>query len=67
MSDKKRLPQSIKELSQMYDFSSKYLSKEFKKLAYSEKEKPPKKLGIISPKRMLIFFDKFGKPDDLVN
>jgi hypothetical protein len=59
-----KLPSSLKELAECYDFSSKYMSKEFKKLAYTSKETPPRKLGILSPKRVIIFFEKFGKPDN---
>lgn len=63
----KHIPTNLTELSAAYGFSTKYISKEFKRLAYSEKEKPPKKLGNLSPKRVYIFFEKFGEPTTDIN
>jgi AraC-like DNA-binding protein len=57
------LPLTLKELSQQYNLSSKFLSKQFKNLAYTENgEHPPKRLRILSPRRVKIFMDKFGTP-----
>lgn len=58
------LPLTLKELAQQYNLSSKYISRQFKSLAYSDSGEPaPKRLRTLSPKRVKIFMDRFGKPE----
>jgi hypothetical protein len=57
---------SISQLAVLYDVSTKTISKEFKKIVYINQGKPaPKKLGIIAPKHILFFYEKYGKPDSV--
>ncbi len=58
------LPNNIKKLAKLYNVSTKTISREFKRLAYQPPDRPPKKLGTISPKRVLLFYSKYGRPEE---